>query len=189
MRPEKAQATQEITFITGHPQKAEELSWHLDHPVSHQKLDLPEVQSLDPCKVITAKAQEAYRQLQRPVLVEDFSLRFSALGKLPGPLVKWFLKELQPEGLCKLLDGYSDRGATAQIFCGLCDGNQVYVFDGSIEGSIAASPRGEDKFGVDSIFIPEGWGKTWGEMTREEQIASSVRRIALGKLQAHLAEA
>lgn len=189
MRPEKAKVTQEITFITSHPQKAEELSWHLDHPISHQKLDLPEVQSLDPREVITAKAQEAYRQLQRPVLVEDFSLRFSALGKLPGPLVKWFMQELQPKGLCELLDGYSDRGATAQIFCGLYDGNQMRIFDGSREGSIAATPRGEVRFGVDNIFIPEGWDKTWGEMTKEEQIASSVRRIALRKLQAHLAEA
>lgn len=81
----------EITFITSHAKKAEELSWHLSYPVIHRKLDLPEIQSLDPDTIVHFKAQEAYRVLRRPVLVEDFSLRFGALGKLPGPLIKWFL--------------------------------------------------------------------------------------------------
>ena len=62
----------EITFITSHAKKAEEISWHLGHPVAHHKLDLPEIQSLDPHEVVRVKAEEAYRQLQRPVLVEDF---------------------------------------------------------------------------------------------------------------------
>lgn len=62
----------EITFITSHAKKAEEISWYLGHPIVHHKLDLSEVQSLDPHEVVRVKAEEAYRQLQRPVLVEDF---------------------------------------------------------------------------------------------------------------------
>lgn len=77
----------EITFITSHAKKAEEISWHLGHPVTHHKLDLPEIQSLDPHEVVRIKVEEAYRQLQCPVLVEDFSLRFEALGTLPGPRI------------------------------------------------------------------------------------------------------
>lgn len=100
-----------LTFITGNPAKAEQLSGHLEFPVEHKKLDIPEVQSLDLKEIAEYKAREAYQQVQRPVLVEDTSLIFNALGNLPGPLIKWFLEELDNEGLCRLLDNYRDRSA------------------------------------------------------------------------------
>lgn len=177
----------QLTFITSHAKKAEEISWHLGYPVVHQELDLPEIQSLDPYEVVCVKAQEAYRLLQRPVLVEDFSLRFEALGKLPGPLIKWFLQELKVDGLCKLLDSCSSRFAYAQTCFGYCDENGVRVFDGLIEGAIANNPRGDISWGTDTIFIPKGQGKTWGEMNKEEQVTYSVRRIGLKKLEQFLA--
>ena len=176
----------QFTFITSNPHKAEELSWHLDAPVAHYKSDLPEIQSLDSSEVISAKAKEAYKRLRRPVLVEDYSLVFDALGKLPGPLIKWFLAELHTEGLCKLLDSYDNRRASARVFFAIHNETGVRVFDASMAGTIAESPRGVNKYGTDGIFIPLGWSKTWGEMGKEEQIASSVRRIALKKLQAFL---
>lgn len=172
----------QLIFITSHPKKAEELSWHLNFPVTHHKLDLPEIQSLDPDEVVRHKAAEAYRRLQCPVLVEDYSIRFAALGKLPGPLIKWFLKELEVTGLCKLLDGYNDRTAYAQTSFGYCDADGVRIFDGVMKGSIATEPRGEALYGMDCLFVPEGQSKTWGEMSKDEQIAWSVRRIGLKKV-------
>ncbi len=53
-------------------------------------------------------------------------------------------------------------------------------------GSVASSPKGERGFGWDPVFIPEGHTKTWGEMDAEEQKETSMRRIALKKLEAHL---
>ncbi len=176
----------DITFITSHPLKAKELSWHLHRPVAHHKLDLLEMQSVDPVQVATYKAKEAYKQLKRPVLVEDFSVRFAALGALPGPLFKWFLQELKPVGLCELLDRYDNRVAFVQDHFAFCAGDEVLIFDGTLQGKIAERPRGEYGYGVDSIFIPDGWDKTWGEMNKEEQIASSVRSIGLDKLEIYL---
>jgi non-canonical purine NTP pyrophosphatase (RdgB/HAM1 family) len=177
---------QKLTFITSHPKKAEELSWHLSFPVTHKQLDLPEIQSLDPHEVVSVKAREAYKRLKHPVLVEDFSIRFEALGKLPGPFIKWFLVELGVEGLCKLLGGHANRTALVQTCFALCDKSGVHVFDGTLKGIIAAEPRGKNSFGTDVIFMPQGWQKTWGEMNKEEQVASSVRRIGLKKLEAYL---
>jgi len=90
-----------LTFITGNTAKAEQLARHLEYPVTHQKLDLPEIQSLDLKEIVEHKAKEAYKQIKKPVLVEDTSLTFSVLGKLPGPLIKWFLTELDNAGLCR----------------------------------------------------------------------------------------
>lgn len=176
----------ELTFITGNASKAEQLGRHLDHPVAHKKLDLPEIQSLDLREIIEHKAKEAHKQIGGTVLVEDTSLTFKALGKLPGPLIKWFLGELDNAGLCKLLDGYQDRTALAECMFGLYDGKTLQVFDGSALGSIAPTPKGERGFGWDPIFIPERHTKTWGEMDAEEQKETSMRRIALKRLESHL---
>lgn len=178
----------QIIFITSHAKKAEEISWHLGLPVGHRKLDLPEIQSLNPHEVARIKAQEAYRLLSQPVLVEDFSLRFEVLGGLPGPLIKWFLQEIKAEGLCKLLDSYASRVAYAQTCFGYCDKDGVEIFEGTMKGAIAREPRGENSYGTDGIFIPDGQTKTWGEMNKEDQIAYSVRRIGLKKLEAFLAQ-
>lgn len=177
----------ELTFITSHPMKAEQLSLHLGHPVKHLKLDIDEIQSLSVEEVVRHKVLEAYRHAQVPVLVEDISYIYHALGNLPGPLFKWFLKELKVEGLCKLLDHYNDRSATVQAGFGVTlDGKKVHIFLGEMTGQITDAPRGTNGFGADSIFIPDGYSKTWGEMSEEEQIESSVRRIGLKKLEEFL---
>ncbi|GCE09430.1 non-canonical purine NTP pyrophosphatase [Dictyobacter aurantiacus] len=177
---------QPLTFITGNKGKAEQVSWLLHVPLTHKKIDLPEIQSLDLATIVAWKAKEAYQHVQSPVLVEDTSLCFGALGKLPGPLIKWFLAELGTNGLCRLLDSYPDRSAEATVMFGLYDGQALHTFRGSQKGSIALAPRGQNGFGWDSIFIPSGSEKTWAELTIEEQKEASMRKAALEKLRVHL---
>lgn len=177
---------QSLTFITGNIAKAKLLSYYLNFPVTHQKIDLVEIQSLDLATIIEYKAKEAYKYVGSPVLVEDTSLRFFALGKLPGPLIKWFLEELETSGLCQLLDGYTDRSALAEVQFGLYDGKNFQTFANSIEGGISSVPLGANGFGWGPIFIPRGYEKTWGEMTLEEQQATSLRKTALEQLEHYL---
>lgn len=175
-----------LTFVTGNPGKARLFSQYLEIPVRHQNIDLLEIQSLDGAEIVEYKAREAYRQLHSPVLVEDTSLQFLALGKLPGPLIKWFLMELHTEGLCRLLDSSADRSAQASVHFGLYDGKSFHVFTGTRAGSIAHTPRGSYGFGWDAIFMPSGSNKTWAEMTDEEGRATSMRIPALKQLEAYL---
>ena len=177
-----------LTFITGNPAKAEQLDRHLNYPVDYKKLDVHEIQSLNLEEVATHKAQEAYKLLGSPVLVEDTSLVFNELGFLPGPLIKWFLESLGNDGMVKLLDGYEDRSAHAEVCFAYCDENGVQVFKGDIRGTIAKESRGAKGFGWDPIFIPEGCDITWGEMDIEQQKKTSMRRVALKKLQSFLGE-
>jgi non-canonical purine NTP pyrophosphatase (RdgB/HAM1 family) len=177
---------QTITFITGNPGKVNLLKQYLDFPVIHKSIDLVEVQSLDLATIVEHKVKEAYRQVGGPVLVEDTSLRFLALGRLPGPLIKWFLTELGTDGLCRLLDNYADRSAMAEVLFGLYDGRRFQTFSGAVEGTITLTPRGSRGFGWDAIFVPNGVDKTWAEMKDEEAHESSMRMIALRKLEAYL---
>ena len=57
--------------------------------VSKGDLDLDELQSDIPEKIAAAKCRLAARVVGGPVLVDDTSLCFSALGGLPGPYIKW----------------------------------------------------------------------------------------------------
>ena len=173
---------QKLTFITGNAGKAKYLSDYFHLPVEHVKLDLHEIQSLDLKEVVEDKAKQAFEIVKYPVLVEDVSLIFNGLKKLPGPLIKWFLESLGNEGLCRLLDGFENRTALAEVQFAICDENDVHIFSGSVEGSIAKNPRGEMGFGWDPIFIPKGYDKTWAEMSDNEKHATAMRKIALEKM-------
>lgn len=53
-------------------------------------------------------------QVGGAVMVEDTSLCFNAMGGLPGPYIKWFLKKLGHDGLNRMLAGFDDKSAYAQ---------------------------------------------------------------------------
>lgn len=176
----------EIIFITGNQNKAEAVANWLGHPVEHRKLDLAEIQSLNLREVVEHKARQAFVILGKTALVEDVSLELHALGRLPGPLVKWFVEELGIDGIAKLLDGHKDRSATVKICYGLCDGEDVQFFDSEKRGTIALEPRGEG-WGFEQIFINDGYEITRAEMDETTHETTSHRKEALDKLADYLA--
>jgi len=182
----------DFVFITGNQHKADYLAKWLGQPVSHQKINLDEIQSLDLSRVVEDKARRAYRIVQRPVLVEDVALTFRALGHLPGPLVKWFLEEIGTDGLCKLLQPFADKRATASIMYGLFDGQKLHTFEARVDGTVPDQPRSLDQLewknslSWNSVFIPDGTTKTYAEMTDDELKPFSHRAMAIAKLQAYV---
>lgn len=183
-----------ITFVTANKDKAEKLSRYLKVEVDHLDLDLAEVQSLDLEHVAKEKVKRASEYVKHDVLVEDVSLEFDALGGLPGPLVKWFLKAVGNEGLIKMLESYKSRQARAKVVYALSDDNGIHLFSGETEGEIAQAPRGTKGFGWDSIFIPDEQPDetddlmTWGQMDDKERALSSMRKPALEKLRDYVLE-
>lgn len=157
-------------FITGNQDKADYLASMLGVPLEHQKVDLDEVQSTSLEEIVTHKVKQAYDLVGKPVLVEDVSLGFDVLNGLPGPFIKFFVDS--PDGLeklCRMLDGFDDRSATASCVFGYYAAKDVVLFRGELRGSIADHPRGDGGFGWDRIFEPEGYGgRTRAELTPEE---------------------
>jgi len=176
----------DVIFITGNQRKADYLAKWLGADIAHHRLDLDEIQSLDPRKVAEHKARQAYEILKRPVLVDDTSLTLLAMGRLPGPLIKWFLEEIGTGGLCRLAAGLEHQRAEARVTYGFCDGRSVRFFEATAEGSIAPEPRGEQGMGWDPIFIPAGSTKTFGQMTDDEKKPYSARAAAIEKLREFL---
>lgn len=176
----------DFVFISSNQHKVDYLTKWLGIPVDHKKVDLDELQSLDLRLVTEHKARQAYKLVERPVLVEDIALTFDAMGRLPGTLIKWFLEELQPSGLCRLADGLEHRRAHATIMYALFDGHELHFFEHTVHGAIAPEPRGEYGFGWNSAFIPEGANKTYAEMTDDEVRPFSVRSNAIDQLRSFL---
>lgn len=175
-----------IAFVTGNRGKLEEVRriWAAapgGPPVELEavELDLPEIQSLDLVEVVRAKAREAHRRLGRPVVVDETGLDIEAFGGFPGPLVKWMLEAMGPEGMAaaalavarSAVDG---KGATAAATARCAalylgdDGTEV-VAEGSEEGTLVLPRRGENGFGWDPVFLPAAGEKTYGELSGEEK--------------------
>lgn len=85
--------------------------------------------------------------------------------------------------LSEMTDG-RDRSARFVCVCALADptGNIVHVTDGTCEGSMALAPRGTNGFGYDPIFLPDGFGQTFGELTSDLKHSVSHRARAVKKM-------
>lgn len=175
-----------LTFVTGNPRKAELVATWLGHEIAHKELELEEIQTLNLHAVSEHKARQAYAQLNAPVLVEDCSLEFHALGGLPGSFVKWF-EEPGYAAMCYMLDGFEDRSATARLVYCLFDGTEPLFFEATMGGTISHEPHGEG-FGWDCIFVNDGYKVTRALMKGGDYEATSYRKLALIKLSSYLKE-
>lgn len=158
----------EVVFITGNQFKADYFAKLMGLPIEHQKVDLDELQSLDLHEIVEHKVRQAYDVVKKPVIVEDVSLEFTALGGLPGPFIKFFIEHTGLEECCRMLDGFADRSATIRCTFGYYDGQRLELFDQAMPGRISDHPRGESGWGFDKYFIADGTDITRGEMTPAE---------------------
>jgi non-canonical purine NTP pyrophosphatase (RdgB/HAM1 family) len=179
----------DITFITGNEHKAKYVSQWLGLPIAHRKLELDELQTLDLHALVDHKVRQAYDIIKSPVLIEDAQLQFAALGRLPGPFIKFFIEELGVDGIAKMLNAFDDRRAAGTICFALYDGKKIEYFEGSMAGRMAPASRGDGGFGFDRIFINDGYDMTRGEMDETTYAATSYRKQALDKLAAYLKQA
>jgi inosine triphosphate pyrophosphatase len=175
----------QIYFITGNKNKFEEIKAIIPQ-VELLDIDLVEIQDVDPEVIIRHKLQEAFKHHPGPFIVEDTSLYLDSLNGLPGPLIKWFMKTIGNEGIYSLADKFGNNIATAKTIIGYAkDNDNFQFFEGSIEGKIV-SPRGDNRFGWDPIFQPDGYEKTFAEMEPQEKNKFSMRRLAVNKFKEQL---
>ena len=83
--------------------------------------------------------------------------------------------------LLKNLKGKSNRKAQFTTIIAVIIDNNTYFFEGSIKGTIIDTPRGNNGFGYDPIFIPDGYSQTFAELPSEIKNKISHRAIALQK--------
>ncbi|HEY2004686.1 MAG TPA: non-canonical purine NTP pyrophosphatase [Candidatus Saccharimonadia bacterium] len=174
-----------LYFITGNAGKFQEIT-ALIPDLKQLKLDLEEVQSLDPKVVIEHKLAQAAAVHDGAFIIEDTSLELRCLQGLPGTFIKWFEETIGIDGIAALAMKHENRTAIARSTIGYRDpSGNTHFFSGEIEGEIVP-PRGSKNFGWNPIFVPNGHDRTFGEMTIEDKNRISMRAIAARQLAANL---
>lgn len=121
-------------------------------------------------------------------MADDSGLEVEALGGAPGVHSARYAGEptdskRNNELLLKNLKGQTNRKANFTCTIALIspEGKELTV-TGKVYGTIREELKGEGGFGYDPLFVPEGYNKSFAELTAEEKNAISHRGRALGKV-------
>ncbi len=167
-----------------------------------------EVRSLEDigCRVEIPETGNTFREnaLQKAQFVKDFygfdcfaddsGLECEALGGAPGVCSARYANadghdsEANMEKLLHALEGNENRRADFCTVIAFVTDNAVHYFDGRVDGRIIAERRGEGGFGYDPLFVPDGYDKTFAEMSAEQKNAISHRGQAVAKFAAFMHE-
>lgn len=117
---------------------------------------------------------------------DDSGLEIDALNGEPGVYSARYSgtrdMEKNIDLVLEKLGDNPNRTARFKTVISLYFNEQQHFFEGAIEGKIIKERKGEKGFGYDPIFIPNGYDKTFAEMSSEEKNAISHRAIAVSKL-------
>ena len=120
-------------------------------------------------------------------LADDSGLEVEALGNSPGVYSARFAGEntdyeMKIQKLLSMVDSTGDKARRARFVCVMSladpDGKVIFTARGVCPGTIATSPRGDNGFGYDPIFIPDGFEQTFGELDDSHKRAISHRARA-----------
>lgn len=137
------------------------------------------------------KANEIMKLCGKITLADDSGLMVDYLGGAPGVYSARFAgedgnDEKNNEKLLKLLNGVPAKERTAKFVSVITmvypDGT-VITARGECPGRIITAPAGDNGFGYDPLFVPDGYDKTFAQLTAVEKNAISHRAAALAELE------
>jgi XTP/dITP diphosphohydrolase len=145
-------------------------------------LNLPEPEETGTTFAANAriKAQASALASGMPALADDSGLVVDALDGAPGiysarwagPGKDFQLAMEKIEGMLRERDAFTPQQRSAHFISVLCvawpDGH-LEEFEGKVDGSLVWPPRGKAGFGYDPMFLPDGFGLTFGEMSSDQK--------------------
>ncbi|WP_198175403.1 RdgB/HAM1 family non-canonical purine NTP pyrophosphatase [Spirosoma telluris] len=186
----------ELCFATNNQHKLDEVAGQLGNSFVLKTLrdigckdELPETTGTIPGNS-RQKADYVWTHFGISCFADDSGLEVAALDGEPGVDSAYYSgsRDAQKNSK-KLLDklaGNSNRKAQfVTVFTLILHGVE-HQFEGIIEGQILTEPRGTGGFGYDPVFQPDGYDRTFAEMSIEEKNGMSHRSRALAKMVAYL---
>ena len=142
------------------------------------------------------KAIEIMKATGQITVADDSGLMVDYIGGAPGVYSARFAGEQcddakNNEKLLKLLSGVPDKERTAKfvsVITLIFPDGEALVARGECHGRIIHTPVGENGFGYDPLFVPDGQNKTFAQLSEEEKNSISHRAKALKKLEKLLEE-
>tara|TARA_B100001175_G_scaffold111210_1_gene94409 strand:- start:497 stop:1075 length:579 start_codon:yes stop_codon:yes gene_type:complete len=80
------------------------------------------------------------------------------------------------------LERFNNKSARFRTVISLIINENIYSFEGVVNGNIIKEIKGKKGFGYDPIFIPNGYNKTFAELSLKEKNLISHRSIAVNKM-------
>jgi len=152
-------------------------------------IDLPDVEETGTTFIENAllKAKESAIHCGLTVIADDSGLCVNMLDGRPGVYSARYAPNRDfDKGMDKLINEMTENGSddwSAYFTCTLAlvtpDGKE-HIYEGKIDGTIITEKKGGG-FGFDPIFVPNGYEKTFGELSGEEKNEISHRGLALEK--------
>ncbi len=136
---------------------------------------LKEIQADSIKEIAAQKADEAHRQIRKPVIIEDAGLFVESLNGFPGPFSSYVFKTIGNSGILRLVK--INRKAKFQSVVAYCDNKYgIVLFDAKVEGRISKKSKGKG-WGYDPIFIPKGQTKTYAMLSNKNEISHRYKAL------------
>lgn len=189
-----------LVFATGNPNKLKEVRALIGHKYTLKGLedigcteDIPETSDTIAGNALL-KARYVREHYQLDCFSEDTGLEVDALDGAPGIYSARFAgpqknADDNMDLLLQKLAGKDNRQAQFRTVVALILEGQEYTFEGIIRGRIATKRRGEQGFGYDPLFIPDGYTQSFAQMDQQVKNEMSHRGRAIRKLQDFLDQA
>ena len=138
------------------------------------------------------KAQFTARVLGFPAIADDSGLTVAALQGAPGVFSSRYAgedgdDEANNHKLLADMEGVADRGAAFVCVLAIAvPRGPALIYEGTCEGVIGETPKGDQGFGYDPLFYYPPLGKTFAQMTGEEKNRVSHRGKAMAELRGEL---
>ncbi|MBQ5738453.1 MAG: non-canonical purine NTP diphosphatase [Alistipes sp.] len=182
-----------IVFATNNAHKLKEVSAVLGEGYELVTLrevgiteDIPETgATLD--ENASLKARYVYERTGLDCFADDTGLEVEALGGAPGVHSARYATDghdfaANNRKLLNELEGVENRAARFRTVIALIEGGKELRVEGIVEGTIATAESGAEGFGYDPLFIPNGYERTFAEMSADEKNAISHRGRAVAEL-------
>lgn len=139
------------------------------------------------------KVQYIHDRFGVDCFADDTGLEVEALDGAPGVYSARYAGEpadfaKNRAKLLSALAGISNRRAQFRTVVSLILNDKTYFFEGIVTGRIIAEERGVGGFGYDSVFVPDGYDKTFAELPAAVKNSISHRARAMEQLNNFLAQ-
>ncbi len=177
-----------ILFITSNAHKFREIQEMMNASgvdIMWKKMSYEEIQEDTTEAISLDSARKLSLMIREPFFLEDTGLYIDDLGGFPGPYSSYVFKTIGNQGILKLLAGIPGRASFITVVT-YFTGKEFLQFRGELKGNISNIPIGNEGFGYDPIFIPDGYTQTLGELGVTDKNRISHRSKAVGKFVEYL---
>ena len=180
----------ELFFATGNKHKVQEIRTVLGKKITlvQKKIELKEPKSNSIEFIAEKKAEQAFRKIKKPLIVEDTGVYFTALKNFPGTEPKRAFLKLGLDCLLKKLKGKKRTAFYKTVICFVDEKGKKKIFSGKLFGRITEKVflKEKDVMAYEKIFIPRGKTKVLAFFSRKNKNKFSHRAKATIKLKRFL---